>query len=462
MSDLNLDIEVYKLIVEQLDGAVITDKEGRYVYVTESWEEYFGVTLDKIKGNYVKDIVPSTKIHEALITKRPITGIPIPLKAKDNRQSFCNYIPIIKNGEVVAGFIYIIFNNEKTAVEFSKMLSKIMDELNYYQEELRNLRKSKYNIDDIAGNSDAIVYLKKQIKLAAHSTSNVLIEGETGVGKELVAHSIHDLSNRAIKPLIKVNCAAIPSELFESELFGYEYGAFTGAKKGGKQGKFEMANRGSLFLDEINQLSIVAQPKLLRVLQEKEIERIGGKDSIPVDVRLIVATNASLEKMIKVKKFRDDLYYRLNVLNIKIPSLKERIEDIQILSDNIISKLNFQLGLNIQGIDDNVIEKFMEYEWPGNIRELQNVIERGMNTALNGILTWNYFEDYFHNKLRGRIFPICLNSNVIPLKQAKEEAEKESIVQCLMKNNGNKAKSSRDLGISRTMLYKKMKKYDIV
>lgn len=139
MPDLSLDIEVYKLIVEQLDGAVVTDKDGRYVYVTKSWEEYFGITLEDIKGKYVRDVVPTTKIHEALIAKRPITGIPIPLKAKDNRQSFCNYIPIIKNGEVVAGFIYIIFNNEKTAVEFSKMLGKMMDELNYYQEELRNL-----------------------------------------------------------------------------------------------------------------------------------------------------------------------------------------------------------------------------------------------------------------------------------------------------------------------------------
>lgn len=247
MSNLNLDSEVYKLIVEQLDGAVVTDKDGRYVYVTKSWEEYFGIKLDKVKGKYVRDIVPTTKIHEALSTKKPITGIPIPLKAKENRQSFCNYIPIIKNDEVVAGFIYIIFNTEKQAVEFSKMLSKMMDELNYYQEELRNLRKSKYSIDDIIGDSDVIVNLRKQIKRAANSTSNVLIEGETGVGKELVAHSIHDLSKRSIKPLIKVNCAAIPSELFESELFGYEYGAFTGAKKEGKQGKFEMANGGSLF-----------------------------------------------------------------------------------------------------------------------------------------------------------------------------------------------------------------------
>ena len=459
--DFNLDSEVYKLIVEQLDGAVITDKDGRYIYVTKSWEEYFGITIGEVKGKYVRDVVPTTKIHEALITKRPIIGIPIPLRAKDNRQSFCNYIPIIKNGEVVAGFIYIIFNNEKTAVKFSIMLNKMMDELNYYQQELRDLRKSKYSIDDIIGKSYSIAELRNQIRRAANSTSNVLIEGETGVGKELVAHSIHDLSSRSIKPLIKINCAAIPSELFESELFGYEYGAFTGAKKGGKQGKFEMANGGSLFLDEINQLSTVAQPKLLRVLQEKEIERIGGKESIPVDVRLIVATNASLEKMIKDKKFRDDLYYRLNVINIRIPSLKERKEDIGILVENIIDKLNFQLGLNVQGIDLNVIEKFKEYEWPGNIRELQNVIERGMNIALTGVLTWNHFEDYFHNKLLKHNVNMN-NSKPLPLKQAKTKMEKEIIIECLKRSNFNKAQCARDLGISRTMLYKKMKQYGIM
>lgn len=461
MSNYIIDNEVYKLIVEQLDGGVVTDKEGRYIYVTKSWEEYFGMSLEEVKGKLVRDVVPTTKIHDALLTKHPIIGIPIPLKARENRQSFCNYIPVIKDGEVVAGFIYIIFNTEKKAVEFAKMLDKMMDELNYYQQELKELRKSKYNIDDIIGKSNAIIDLKKQIKRASKSTSNVLIEGETGVGKELVAHSIHDLSDRSIKPLIKVNCAAIPSELFESELFGYEYGAFTGAKKGGKQGKFEMANGGSLFLDEINQLSSVAQPKLLRVIQEKEIERIGGKGSIPVDVRLIVATNTSLEKMIKEKHFRDDLFYRLNVINIRVPSLRERKEDIPFLIDNIIEKLNFQFGLNVQGIDANVIDKFMDYEWPGNIRELQNVIERGMNVALSGILNWSHFEEYFYNKIIRHNRHVS-KSDILPLRQAKGEMEKDIIVQCLINNNNNKAQCARELGISRTMLYKKMKQYSIV
>lgn len=461
MTDFNLDMEAYKLIIEQLGAMVITDKYGRYVYVNKAWEEYYGKTLDEIRGKYIKDVFPSTKMHEVLETKHSIIGYPVPIANKKQKHGFCNYVPIIKNGEVVAGVAYIFFEDKKAVMNFTNMINKMVDELHYYQQELRNLRKSKYSIDDIIGESDAIVNLKKQIKIAAKSTSNVLIEGETGVGKELVAHSIHDLSCRAIKPLIKVNCAAIPSELFESELFGYEYGAFTGAKKGGKQGKFEMANEGSLFLDEINQLSIVAQPKLLRVLQEKEIERIGGKDSIPVDVRLIAATNTSLDKMIKDRKFRDDLYYRLNVINIRIPSLRERKEDLQLLVDNIIDKLNFQLGLNIQGIDYTVIEKFMKYEWPGNIRELQNVIERGMNIALSGILSWIHFEDYFQNKLSNHNVKVT-NDKTLPLKQAKIEMEKDSIIECLVKNNYNKAQCARDLGISRTMLYKKIKQYNIV
>jgi transcriptional regulator with PAS, ATPase and Fis domain len=461
MSEYKLDESVYKLIIEQLDGAVVTDKDGRYVYVTKSWEEYLGTTLEEVKGKYVRDVVPTTKIHEVLNTKRPIFGYPVLLKKRRNEPSFCNYIPIIKNGEVVAGFIYIIFNNEKKAVEFSEMIRKTMEELSYYQQELRNLRKSKYNIDEIIGESQAIVNLKNKIKRAAKSNSTVLIEGETGVGKELVAHSIHDLSERSMKPLIKVNCAAIPSELFESELFGYEYGAFTGAKKEGKQGKFEMANGGSLFLDEINQLSMVAQPKLLRVLQEKEIEKIGGKESIPVDVRLIVATNNSLEKMISERKFRNDLFYRLNVINIKVPPLRERKEDIPLHVDNIINKLNFQMGLNIQGADPEVIERFMEYDWPGNIRELQNVVERGMNIALTGQLQWHHFGDYFNNKFL-RNSTIIRKNDELQLRQAKKDLEKNIILERLVKNSYNKTQCARELGISRTLLYKKMRQYGIM
>lgn len=460
MAEFNFDEDVYKLIIEQLEIAVVTDKDGRYVYVTKPWEEYYGKKLDEVKGMFVRDVLPSSKIHEALETKHSIIGYPIPLVNNKQEKGFCNYIPIIKNGEVIAGFIYVIFTIEKSTVDFSKMLNGMMDELKYYQQELKQLRKAKYSIDEIIGESTVIVNLKKQIRRAAKSTSTVLIEGETGCGKELVAHSIHDLSNRTLKPFIKINCAAIPAELFESELFGYESGAFTGAKKEGKKGKFEMSDSGSLFLDEINQMSMTVQPKLLRVLQEKEIEKIGGKESIPVDIRLIVASNISVEKMVIDKKFRSDLFYRLNVINIKIPPLRERKEDIAMLVDNIISRLNFQLGLNIQGIDMKIIERFKEYEWPGNVRELQNVVERGMNMALSGIMEWNHFEEYFENKLLKSFSKKRIGKGLL-IKQAKKSLEKEIILEGLEKYCNNKALCSRELGISRTMLYKKMKEYKI-
>ncbi len=462
MTEFKFDEDIYKLIIEQLEIAVITDKDGRYVYVTKAWEEYYQKTLSEVKGKFVHELFPTSRIQEALKTKQPIIGSPAPRASENQENGFCNYIPIIKNDEVVAGFIYVFFKNEKFAVDFSKMLNGMMDELNYYKHELKQLRKSKYSIDDIIGQSPGVINLKKQIQRAANSTSTVLIEGETGCGKELVAHSIHDLSERSWKPLVKINCAAIPVELFESELFGYEYGAFTGAKKEGKKGKFEIASGGSLFLDEINQMPLVLQPKLLRALQEKEIEKIGGKESIPVDLRLIVASNTSIERMVQEKKFRSDLFYRLNVINIRIPPLRERKEDIPLLVDSIIKKLNFQLGLTVQGVDSDTIERFREYEWPGNIRELQNVVERGMNMALTGSMDWSYFKDYFKNKSLGKQFHRSHDSSGISIRQAKKSLEKEIILEHLERCGGNKTRCARELGISRTLLYQKMKEYQLL
>ncbi|QIB69276.1 AAA domain-containing protein [Aminipila butyrica] len=460
VADFVFDEDIYKLIVDQLDVAVITDQEGRYVHVTKSWEEYYGLQLKDIKGKFVREVFPTTKIHEALKTKESFIGVPAPLVNEKQEQGWCSYIPIIKEGQVVAGFIHVLFHSEKTAVAFSRRLNAMMDELNYYKQEVKQLRKSKYSIDDIIGESPLIGRLKEQIQRAAKSSSTVLIEGETGSGKELVAHSIHDLSQRAYKPLIKINCAAIPAELFESELFGYEYGAFTGADKKGKKGKFEMASGGSLFLDEINQMPLILQPKLLRALQESEIERIGGKESIPVDIRLIAASNTSLEKMVSSNAFRSDLFYRLNVLSIRIPALRERTEDIPLLVDSMIEKFNFQLGLNVQGIQPQVLQRFGEYDWPGNIRELQNVVERGMNMALTGMLEWKHFDEYFQNKALRRLGRTAEKGSLL-IRQAKKNLEKEILLESLAKYGDNKTQCAREMGISRTLLYKKMKEYGI-
>jgi transcriptional regulator with PAS, ATPase and Fis domain len=457
---MELELEIFKLIVEQLDGVAITDEKGRYIYVNDSWKSYTGFTFDEIKGKYVHEVMPSTKINEALKTGKRILGNPTPFYTEEGRQGFSSYIPIIKEGKIVAGFIHVIFNDMETAMNFSDIVSRMTDEIKHYKQELRKIRGTKYSIDNIIGESESVKNLKKQIRASSKSISTVLIEGETGSGKELIAHSIHDLSNRAFNPFIKVNCAAIPSGLLESEFFGYESGSFTGAKTGGKEGKFEMANKGSIFLDEINQMPLDVQPKFLRVLQEKEVERIGGKKSIPLNVRIIVATNISLEKLVKENKFRSDLFYRLNVINIKIPPLRERKEDIPLLVENIIDRLNFQLGMSVDAVTNEVNERLKEYNWPGNIRELQNVVERAMNLGLNGVLNWEHFEEYFENKKLNKR-RVVNRPKSYSVKDMKKDFEKELIVSALAECNFNKTKSAKLLGISRTLLYQKIKEYNI-
>ncbi|WP_034601842.1 sigma-54 interaction domain-containing protein [Clostridiisalibacter paucivorans] len=459
--DINLD--VFKLIIEHLDGVVITDSKGRYLYVNDKWSKMMGnIKLRDIKGKPVRDFIPDTKIDYVLKTKKSVTGHVIITKGPSKIKAFSTYLPIMKDGKVVAGFIHVIFKGMEEAIDFSFKVNSMASRIEYYQEELRKIRGADYTIDNIIGDSVKIKNMKKLIVNAARSNSSVLIEGETGTGKELVAHAIHDLSNRYSQPFIKVNCAAIPSELLESEFFGYEEGAFTGAKKGGKEGRFEMANGGSLFFDEINQMPLSLQPKLLRALQEREIERVGGGKSIPVDVRIIAASNANLDKLVAKNKFRMDLFYRLNVLKITIPPLRKRKEDIPLIMDNLLDKLNFQLGMSVIGISDEAKTRLMglEYNWPGNIRELQNVLERAMNKSWGESLSWSHFCDYFEKK---KTVKSCKGQkkNKLLLKDIKEDLEKETIIKVLRDCNQNKTRAAKTLGISRTLLYKKIKKYEL-
>jgi len=273
-------------------------------------------------------------------------------------------------------------------------IKSLSAEIRQYKSELNRIRGAKYSLDQIIGNSAKIKKMKEMIVKAAQTKSTVLIFGETGTGKELVAHAIHQQSRRNYQPFVRVNCAAIPGELLESELFGYEEGAFTGAKRGGKVGKFELANFGTLLLDEINQMPLYMQSKLLRVIQEKEIERLGGNRPIEIDVRRIFTTNQNLAELVQQNKFREDLYYRINVVSIDIPPLRERIEDIPMLVRFFIAKINKELGLSISGIDKKVLKLFMAYDWPGNIRELENAIERAANLALQGNLKLEHFENF--------------------------------------------------------------------
>lgn len=385
---------------------------------------------------------------------------------------------------------------------------------------IRNYNKMntdyRMTVDDIIGESESIIRVKKNALKAAESSSTILITGESGTGKEMFARAIHFHSSRGDRPFITINCAAIPEELLESELFGYEEGAFTGAKKGGKLGMFERANKGTIFLDEIGDMSIHLQAKLLRVLQEKEIQKVGGKSGVKVDVRIISATNKNLPELVKNGMFREDLYYRLNVLPIELPSLKERKGDIPLLVDYMVKVYSKKLDKNISGVSEEVLNMLEEYNWPGNIRELQNVIEFCINMTNGNIINdinilRNRFrieeenlkisrnsihsKKTFNNNFLDKECSICpkdnldterslVNKNIVcscsiinkdtevdnkkksdkPVFLKLDDIEKNEIKKALdyyKPYKNDKDKVAEVLGISKATLYRKIKKYNL-
>jgi transcriptional regulator with PAS, ATPase and Fis domain len=284
-------------------------------------------------------------------------------------------LPIWIDGKLVAVFGQVMFEDVKDVSVLASKLSLLESKVELFQKELVNLRSSRYSISNIQGKSKIIAELKRLALKAATVNSTVLLMGESGTGKELFAHAIHDASMRRLNPFIRINCAAIPKDLLEAELFGYEPGAFTGATRS-KPGKFELAHRGTLFLDEITELPLEMQPKLLRVLEDREVERLGGTRVTRCDFRLIAATHEDPEELVKQGSFREDLYYRLNVIPLKIPPLRERKVDISILAEDILARLGRDLGRTVTKISDDVLKIFENYKWPGNIRELSNILER--------------------------------------------------------------------------------------
>ncbi len=305
-------------------------------------------------------------------------------------------------------------------------------------------------LDSIITNNYKINNIKDKIRKLAASSSSVLITGKTGTGKELIAKAIHYSSNRSDNPFVSINCANIPDSLFESELFGYEEGAFTGAKKGGKLGIFEMANGGTIFLDEIGELQEHLQAKLLRVLQENTIQRLGSITPIPVDIRVIAATNQDLESMMEEDKFREDLFYRLNVIPIYLPLLNERIDDIDLLAKHFIDKYNKKLFKNIKGISKEALDLLKSYSWPGNIRELENAIEYAINMEETNMIEVNNLPD--------RITKFLVKER-LDFKESVAQKEKDLIISTLNKygwNLSGKEKASEELGISLRTLYRKL------
>ncbi|MBU1218472.1 sigma-54 dependent transcriptional regulator [Myxococcota bacterium] len=328
--------------------------------------------------------------------------------------------------------------------------------LSEYTHYLDNQVHAQYDFGNIIGSSKSLLKVLDNIEKVAPTSSTVLLRGETGTGKELIAHAIHLNSNRAADPFVRVNCAALASGILESELFGHERGAFTGAVSR-RMGRFEMADRGTLFLDEVGDLPMDIQVKLLRVLQEREFERVGGEETIKVDVRLISATHKNLEDLVSKGLFRQDLYYRLNVFPLELPPLRERRDDIRELVNHFVEKYSTVTGKLVRKVEQEFFRALDSYDWPGNVRELENLIERAMILSTDGILSMKdlRFGPGFEMPA------ISTSRTTLALDSEINETEKSRIIRAVEECRGNMAQTARKLGINRTTLYYRMKKHNL-
>ncbi|MBR0599408.1 sigma-54 interaction domain-containing protein [Sinanaerobacter chloroacetimidivorans] len=430
---------------------VIVDQEGYIEEISQPYAEFIGVKKDKVIGVHVTEVIENTKMD--IVAK---TGIPeIETIQKINGQKMiATRLPIMKDGKVVGAFGRVLFKNVMDLNNLYEKINKMETELDLYKMQFGKINTAKYTVDDIVGDSQLMTSLKDTINTIARTNSSVLILGESGTGKELFAHAIHHASNRARQPFICLNCGTIPADLIESELFGYEEGSFTGARKGGKVGMFQAAHKGTIFLDEIGDLPMPMQVKLLRVLQDREIQKIGSNHREAVDVRVIAATNKDPYQMVQENQFRSDLYYRLNVISLRIPALRERKEDIPILAKAFIKKLAQKENITVDKITDSALEYLKHYDWPGNVRELENIMERAINFLGNDKVIRA-------EHLPKRITGISPETESKSLREILEETERLAIVDALLSHGGQKTIAARSLEISRTSLYEKMQKYHI-
>jgi transcriptional regulator with PAS, ATPase and Fis domain len=434
-------------------GIITTDPNGNILYLNKYYADFLSVNINKALGKNIKNFVPNTRMIEVAKTKTPEINF-IHDFVPQGVSTIVHRIPIIEDNEVIAVFgIILITSNESD--DITEKLTLLNTKIKHYESELKDLKSKRFTFDKIIGVTQEINKVKEDAKKASKTNLPVLIVGESGTGKEMIAQAIHYSSSRSNGPFVRINCSAIPKELFESELFGYEKGSFTGADNKGKIGKFEIANNGTIFLDEIGDMPLSLQPKLLRVLEYKEFERVGGNKVIKSDFRIIAATNKPLEDMVKKGEFRADLFFRLNVINIKIPPLRERKEDVPILIQHFIDKTLFEnkiYGREIK-ITEDALKCLINYSWPGNARELQNIVDRLIAITENDIIDVEDLPAYIQIG-KGKKH----NVSSLSLKSYLEEAEKDFIRNTLKKHNNNKNLTAKKLGIHRTLLYKKMKK----
>ncbi|MGO4889759.1 sigma-54 interaction domain-containing protein [Anaerobacillus sp. MEB173] len=438
------------------DAVTIVDHKGNILSWNPKSEEMYGLSSHEVQGKSITNFFKKEAVVLMTTIKEGNGVVNKYNRPKSHVHVLINTAPIYVDGKIIGGL-----SIERDITDVVRLNDELSSTTAYLHELESNVGDEKLSpFSKIKGRSKV---LQSSVDLAAkvaRTDAAVLITGESGVGKELFAEGIHKGSNRSENPFIAINCGAIPAPLFESELFGYEQGAFTGAVKGGKKGKFDAAKDGTIFLDEIGEMPLELQVKLLRVLQERKFYRIGGNEAIPIEVRIIAATNRDLEKMIENGSFREDLYYRLNVISISVPPLRERIEDIPELIQLFLKEFSAKYATPIPKIDPEVMYTFLQHRWQGNVRQLRNVIERivilgGDNDVIKpDHLPSNFFRDKTEPELQESANDLEAFSQLI-------KGEENEIKLALKKTYGNKSATAKLLGISRATLYNKMKKYKI-
>lgn len=453
ITDLKEIQTMLQAIIQSSDDAIsVVDENGYGLMVNPAYTRLTGLQMEEVIGMPASaDISEGESMHlRALQTRKPVRGVNLKV-GPANREVIVNVAPIIVD-DILKGSVGVIHDTTE--------IRSLMKELDRARSIIRTL-ESKYTFDDIIGLSPEMQLSLQQAKLAAQTPVTVLLRGESGTGKELFAHAIHSASDRKYNKFVRVNCAALSSELLESELFGYEEGAVPGIKSGKKKGLIEEAHNGSIFIDEIGDLSPSIQSKLLRVLQEHETLRIGGTKPVPVNVRVIASTNANMEKALLDGTFREDLYYRLNRMPILIPPLRSRKQDIPRIVDRLLMKLNQEYGRNVESITEKALHLLRLYDWPGNVRELENVLSRAMIFMNNNEKVLN--EQYIPlNMIKA---PEAKNEVAIesgsPLQEQLETVERGILQKALELHKGNKSRTAKSLDISLRTLYYKLEKFGL-
>jgi len=434
------------------EGAVVVDAEANVVWMNDQYPARLGIRNPaSTVGRPIEEVIPNSLMRQVISTGRPIM---LDIMDFGEEAFVVTRLPLRDEGGVVVGAVgFILYDDPRHLTPVVSHYQRLRADLAEAERKLADARRTKYTFSSFVGAGTGCSELKQAARRAARTSSSVLILGETGTGKELLAQAIHAASPRVNGPFVAVNIAAVPETLLEAEFFGVAAGAYTGADKRGRDGKFKLADGGTLFLDEIGDMSLALQAKLLRALQEREFEPVGSNKLLTVDVRIIAATSRDLEQMVADGQFRADLYYRLNVITVKTPPLRERPEDMGLLADYLIEQICRLQGIPLHGISTSGLNRLLQHDWPGNVRELANVLERALLMS-DGDMLESADLDRVMPQVKASLVPPV--ARVLGIAEVVAQAERQAILAALRSCAGNKVQAARLLGISRAALYEKI------